>query len=191
MSPRLPPTRVGGSQRGSRRIPCKALRASETSPGFNLLQHTQERNFQLSISRSGPPPRRRVTWRSAWQGPPMRQKNLKPWISFHWYLDKYWALGWPKALTRLNLNIPVPPRVPADLSLSGQVARVDFVPSGGYAGWIFVSGTAAGWRQGLRMPLVQGGLGTGDECDDPPRSWSGSTLSRIGLLSKPATPQPR
>jgi len=77
---------------------------------------------------------------------------------FRWYLEQYKALGWPKALTRLNLSIPLPPEAPADLSLSGQVARVDFAPSGGYAGWIFVSGTAHGWRRGLRMPLVQEAL---------------------------------
>lgn len=89
---------------------------------------------------------------------PNAERKSEALDQFRWYLDKYRALGWPKALTRLNLNIPLPPRAPADLSLSGQVARVDFVPSGGYAGWIFVSGTARGWRQGLRMPLVQEAL---------------------------------
>lgn len=77
---------------------------------------------------------------------------------FRWYLKKYRDLGWPTALTRLNLNISLSSRAPADLSLSGQVARVDFAPSGGYAGWIFVSGTAHGWCQGLRMPLIQEAL---------------------------------
>lgn len=77
---------------------------------------------------------------------------------FRWYLKQYRALGWPKALTRLDLSVPLPPTAPADLSLSGQIARVDFAPSGGYAGWIFVTGTARGWRQGLRMPLIQEAL---------------------------------
>jgi hypothetical protein len=77
---------------------------------------------------------------------------------FHWYLEQYRALGWGTALTRLNLNISAPPWDPADLALSGQLARVDLVPSGGYAGWIFVSGTARGWRQELRMPILQEAL---------------------------------
>jgi hypothetical protein len=77
---------------------------------------------------------------------------------FRWYLEQHTALGWPKALTRLNLSISLPPQAPTDLSLPGQVARVDFVPSGGYAGWLFVSGNARGWRLELRMPLIQEAL---------------------------------
>jgi hypothetical protein len=77
---------------------------------------------------------------------------------FHWYLEQYRALGWATAFTRLNVNIPRPPWAPTDLSISGQIARVDLVHSGGYAGWIFVSGAARTWRQELRMPLVQEAL---------------------------------
>ena len=91
-------------------------------------------------------------------GAPNAARRAEALAHFHWYLEQYRALGWPTALTRLNLSIPLPPWAPTDLSLSGQVARVDFAPSGGYAGWIFVSGTARGWRQGLRMPLVQEAL---------------------------------
>lgn len=77
---------------------------------------------------------------------------------FRWYVGEYEALGWTTFLTRLNVDIPFPSRAPADLSISGEIARVDLVPSGGYAGWIFVSGDAQGWRQGLRMPLSQEAL---------------------------------
>jgi hypothetical protein len=77
---------------------------------------------------------------------------------FHWYLEQYRALGWATALTRLNVNISLSPWAPADLALSGQLARVDFVPSGGYGGWVFVSGAARGWRQELRMPIIQEAL---------------------------------
>jgi hypothetical protein len=77
---------------------------------------------------------------------------------FRWYVREYEALGWTTFLTRLNVDILPPSRAPADLSISGQIARVDLVPSGGYAGWIFVSGDAHGWRQELRMPLVQEAL---------------------------------
>jgi hypothetical protein len=77
---------------------------------------------------------------------------------FHWYLEQYRALGWATALTRLNVNILLPPWAPADLSISGQIAWVDLVPSSGYAGWVFLSGAARGWRQELRMPLVEEAL---------------------------------
>lgn len=91
-------------------------------------------------------------------GAPNAARKAEALDQLRWYLEQYRALGWPKALTRLDLSIPLPPKASADLSLSGQVARVDFAPSGGYAGWIFVSGTARGWRRGLRMPLVQEAL---------------------------------
>jgi hypothetical protein len=91
-------------------------------------------------------------------GAPNGVRKAEALDQFRWYLERYRALGWPTALTRLNLSIPLPPRAPADLTLSGQVARVDFAPYGGYAGWIFVSGTASGWRRGLRMPIVQKAL---------------------------------
>jgi hypothetical protein len=91
-------------------------------------------------------------------GAPNNAKKAETLDQFHWYLEQYEALGWPTALTRLNLHVSLPPEGPIDLSLSGQVARVDFAPSGRYAGWVFVSGTAAGWRRGLRMPLIQEAL---------------------------------
>ncbi len=77
---------------------------------------------------------------------------------FRWYVGEYETRGWTKFLTRMNVDITLPSRAPADLAISGQVARVDLVPSGEYAGWIFVSGNARGWRQELRMPLTQEAL---------------------------------
>lgn len=91
-------------------------------------------------------------------GAPNALRKAEVLDQFHWYLEQYKALGWPTALTRLNVNIPLPPWTPADLSISGQIARVDFAPSGGYAGWIFVNGDARGWRQEMRMPLLQEAL---------------------------------
>jgi hypothetical protein len=91
-------------------------------------------------------------------GAPNAAKKAETLDQFRWYVEQYETLGWPTALTRLNLRISLPPEGPTDLSLSGQVARVDFAPSGRYAGWIFVSGTATGWRRGLRMPLIHEAL---------------------------------
>jgi hypothetical protein len=77
---------------------------------------------------------------------------------FRWYVEEYRNLGWPTFRTRLNLEASLPSWAPADLSCSGQVARVDLVPSGGYAGWLFMNSDTRGWRQELRMPLTQEAL---------------------------------
>jgi hypothetical protein len=77
---------------------------------------------------------------------------------FRWYVREYETLGWTKFLTRLTVDISLSACAPADLAISGQIARVDLVPSGGYAGWILLSGDGRGWRQELRMPLSQEAL---------------------------------
>lgn len=77
---------------------------------------------------------------------------------FRWYVSEYETLGWTKFLTRLTVDISLPAHAPADLAISGQIARVDLVPSGGYAGWRLLSGDGRGWRRELRMPLSQEAL---------------------------------
>lgn len=77
---------------------------------------------------------------------------------FRWYVSEYETLGWTKFLTRLTVDIPLPACAPAELTISGQIARVDLVPSGGYAGWMLLSGNGRGWRRELRMPLSQEAL---------------------------------
>lgn len=75
-----------------------------------------------------------------------------------WYVEEYEARGWATFLTRLTVDVPLPDSAPADLAVSGQIARVDLVPSGEYAGWLLLSGDGRGWRQELRMPLYQEAL---------------------------------
>lgn len=77
---------------------------------------------------------------------------------FRWYVGEYEARGWVTFRTRMNVSIPLPSWAPANLSVSGEVARTDLVPSGGYAGWVFLSGDAEGWRNDPRMPLIQEAL---------------------------------
>ena len=74
---------------------------------------------------------------------------------FRWYVGEYEARGWTTFHTRMNVSIPLPSWVSANLSVSGEIARIDLVPSGGYAGWVFLSGDAEGWRDDPRMPLIQ------------------------------------
>ncbi len=74
---------------------------------------------------------------------------------FRWYVEEYEARGWTTFRTRMNVSVPLPSWVTANLSVSGEIARIDLVPSGGYAGWVFLSGDAEGWRDDPRMPLIQ------------------------------------
>ncbi len=74
---------------------------------------------------------------------------------FRWYVGEYEAHGWTTFRTRMNVSISLPSWAPIDLSVSGEIARTDLVPSGGYAGWVFLSGDADGWRDDPRLPLIQ------------------------------------
>lgn len=73
---------------------------------------------------------------------------------FEWYADEYATRGWPLSQTKLRLRVPLP-RGPVDLYCSGEVARLDIVPTGGYAAWLFCGPLNPAWRNELRMPLVQ------------------------------------
>lgn len=72
-----------------------------------------------------------------------------------WYVGEYVARGWTTFRTRLNVSVPLPSWASSDLSVSGEISRIDLVPSGGYAGWLLLSGNAGAWRDELRMPLIQ------------------------------------
>ena len=74
---------------------------------------------------------------------------------FRWYVEEYEARGWTTFRTRMTVSIPLPSWAASNLSVSGEVARTDLVPSGGYAGWVFLSGDTEGWRDDPRMPLIQ------------------------------------
>lgn len=58
--------------------------------------------------------------------------------------------GFAVARTKLNVAIPVPP----DLVLTGEVARLDLSPTGGYSVWL-VRRDSTPWQGELRMPLLQ------------------------------------
>lgn len=76
---------------------------------------------------------------------------------FEWYVEDYTTRAWPLFQTQLRLRIPLS-RGPADLVCSGEIARLDVVPAGGYAGWLFSSTFNPDWPAELRMPLIQGAL---------------------------------
>jgi hypothetical protein len=75
-----------------------------------------------------------------------------------WYIEQHTALGWPTFDTRVRVSIPVPARAADSLACTGEVGRIDMVPTGGYAAWLFASSVSPEWRDELRMPLLQGTL---------------------------------
>jgi hypothetical protein len=75
-----------------------------------------------------------------------------------WYIEMHAALGWPTFDTRVRLSIPVPSRAAESLTCTGEVGRIDMVPTGGYAAWLFASSVSPAWRDELRMPLLQGAV---------------------------------
>jgi len=72
-----------------------------------------------------------------------------------WYVEQHAALGWPTFDTRVRISIPVPPRAAVSLTCTGEVGRIDMVPRGGYAAWLFASSVRPEWRYELRLPLLQ------------------------------------
>lgn len=72
-----------------------------------------------------------------------------------WYMEEYHQRGWHTFRTRLNIKISLPPWMPTDFRCSGQVSRIDLIPSGGYAAWLMRSRNFEGWSNESRMPLVQ------------------------------------
>ena len=79
---------------------------------------------------------------------------------FDWYVQDTVQRGWPTFTSRTNLAIVLPPFVPGDVTCTGQVARIDLVPSGGYAAWILRNGVIDDWKEELQMPLIQEALAT-------------------------------
>lgn len=73
-----------------------------------------------------------------------------------WYIEDYVSRGWPMFETRMRVVIPLPQWALPNLVCSGEVARVDVIPTGGYAAWLIRSRGVDDWFHELRMPLIQG-----------------------------------
>jgi hypothetical protein len=78
---------------------------------------------------------------------------------FDWYVEEnHTRRGWVTSETMGRVVVELPPWAPADLVCSGEVTRIDIVPSGRLAGWLFRNDDVQGWHRELRMPLIQGAL---------------------------------
>jgi hypothetical protein len=83
-------------------------------------------------------------------------KRAETMHQFNWYVEEYRSRrGWVTSETMGRIVVQLPPWVPAGLVCSGEVTRIDIVPSGGYAGWLFRNDDIADWRRERRMPLIQ------------------------------------
>ena len=86
------------------------------------------------------------------------KRRLETVEQMDWYIDQHAALGWPTFDTRVRVRISVPARASESLICTGEVGRIDLVPSGGYAAWLFVSSLNSEWKNELRLPLLQSTL---------------------------------
>jgi hypothetical protein len=86
------------------------------------------------------------------------QRRAETLEQLDWYIEEHATLGWPTFDTRVRVSVPVPARAADTLKCTGEVGRIDLVPSGGYAAWLFTSSVAHDWRKELRMPLLQATL---------------------------------
>jgi hypothetical protein len=66
------------------------------------------------------------------------------------YADAYRTQTGRAIGTRIRVSHPIGP----DLVLAGEIARLDLIPGGGYAAWLFGRVTEP-WHDQLRMPLLQ------------------------------------
>lgn len=77
-----------------------------------------------------------------------------------WYMEEHRSRAWQTFETGLRLHVPMPEGTSADLVCSGEITRIDLVPSGGYAAWIASGSVRASWQSELRFPLIQHALAT-------------------------------
>ncbi len=74
---------------------------------------------------------------------------------FNWYVEETLEQGNILVQSRLRVLIPLPARVEGVLQCTGEVGRIDILPSHGYAAWMLRSRDSDDWEQELQMPLIQ------------------------------------
>ena len=77
---------------------------------------------------------------------------------FEWYVEEHRRNGRITVEVMGRVEARRPAWAPQDLVCSGEITRLDIVPGGGPAGWLFRNSSIAGWDQELRMPLIQEAL---------------------------------
>jgi hypothetical protein len=70
------------------------------------------------------------------------------------YVAEFTALGTTVAKVRDRVKVVLPEEYKED-AITGEIARLDLHPAGGYRAWFFSSRTDA-WENEIRFPLLQG-----------------------------------
>lgn len=83
------------------------------------------------------------------------QRCIETIDQYRWYVEEYRFRGWYSFRTRLDIQISLPPWMPPDFRCSGRIGRLDIIPDGGYAVWLFRSRDFEGWTNNLSLPLLQ------------------------------------
>jgi len=74
------------------------------------------------------------------------------------YVSQFTALGTSVAKVRNRVTVVLPEEY-ADYPITGEVARLDLHPAGGYRAWLLTNRTED-WRDEIRFPLLQGACAT-------------------------------
>jgi hypothetical protein len=95
-----------------------------------------------------------------------RRRVLADTSDLEWYVE-HWndPPGTPFALKR-RIRAPVGEVFKDEVVCSGEVPRLDLVPSGGYRAWLFRPRQVSDWKEELQMPLIQ--LAVAAEMGVPP-----------------------
>jgi hypothetical protein len=82
-----------------------------------------------------------------------RQETLE---QLDWYIREHQSVDWPTFVHGYRVVVPIPGMNDATgLTCSGEITRIDIVPTGGYALWLASTSLELNWQDELRFPLMQ------------------------------------
>jgi hypothetical protein len=80
--------------------------------------------------------------------------NIECLEQFRDYVAEFTALGTTVAKVHDRVRVVLPSEY-ADYAITGEIARLDLHPAGGYRAWLLANRTDK-WRDEIRFPLLQG-----------------------------------
>lgn len=83
------------------------------------------------------------------------RKSLDTVNQFAWYIEEYKIRGWIARETYRVITVPID-NDDIPVHCTGEICRLDLILTGGYGVWQFRSKSPDGWRNELRMPIIQG-----------------------------------
>ena len=83
------------------------------------------------------------------------RKSLNTVNQFAWYIEEYKKQGWIAREMYRVITVPIN-NDDIQVHCTGEICRLDLILTGGYGVWQFRSKGPDGWRNELRMPIIQG-----------------------------------